>query len=68
MGVLWVSTGGVYNEGSEKPAEVGVMLGSAVAMTLAVWFGSNLARPIGAVMSAAYVAFLVLEFALMHSV
>ena len=68
IGILWVSTGGVYNEGSVKPAEIGVMLGSAVAMTLAVWFGAKFARPIGAAMLAAYIAFLVLEFTVIHQV
>ena len=68
MGILWVSTGGVYDEGSVKPAEIGVMLGSAVAMTLTVWFGAKFARPIGAAMLAAYIAFLVLEFTVIHQV
>ena len=68
MGILWVSTGGVYDQGSVKPAEIGVMFGSAVAMTLTVWFGARFARSIGAAMLAAYIAFLVLEFTVIHDV
>jgi Ca2+/Na+ antiporter len=41
IGILWVITDGNYNEGSVKPAEIGVMLGSAVVMTLTVWFGAK---------------------------
>lgn len=68
VGVLWVSTGGNYNQGSVKPAELGVMFGSAVVMNLTVWFGSPWARWIGAGMLVAYVAFLVLEFTVIHHV
>ncbi|KAK4551721.1 hypothetical protein LTR86_010957 [Recurvomyces mirabilis] len=68
VGVLWVSTDGNYNQGSVKPAEIGVMFGSAVVMNLTVWFGSAWARYIGAGFLAAYVAFLVLEFTVIHHV
>lgn len=62
MGILWVSTGGDFDQGSVNATELGVMLGSTVAMTLTVWFGSRWIRWIGSVMLVAYVAFLVLEF------
>ena len=68
IGILWVTTDGNYNEGSVKPAEIGVMLGSAVVMLLTVWFGAKWARLIGAIMLVAYIAFLVLEFTLIHQV
>lgn len=68
IGILWVATDGNYNEGSVKPAEIGVMLGSAVVMLLTVWFGAKWARLIGAVMLVAYIAFLVLEFTVIHQV
>ena len=68
IGILWVATDGNYNEGSVKPAEIGVMLGSAVVMFLTVWFGATWARLIGAMMLVAYIAFLVLEFTLIHQV
>ena len=68
MGILWVSTDGVYDHGSVKPTEIGVMLGSAVAMTLTVWAPAKSARFIGATMLVAYIAFLVLEFTVIHQV
>ncbi len=68
IGILWVMTDGKYDEGSVEPAEIGVMLGSAVAMNLTVWFGSKWPRSIGAIMLLAYIAFLVLEFTVIHQV
>lgn len=68
IGILWVTTDGNYDDGSVEPAEIGVMLGSAVAMTVTVWFGSKWARLIGAIMLLAYIAFLVLEFTVIHQV
>jgi len=68
IGVLWVTTDGDYNDGTVEPAEIGVMLGSAVVMFLTVWFGAKWARLIGAMMLVAYIAFLVLEFTLIHQV
>ena len=68
IGILWVITGGDYEEGSVKPAEIGVMLGSAVVMTLTIWFGAKWTRLIGGTMLVAYIAFLVLEFTLIHQV
>jgi Ca2+/Na+ antiporter len=39
MGVLWVSTGGAFDQGSVNATELGVMLGTTVAMTVTrlVW-------------------------------
>ena len=67
-GILWVATDGNYNEGSVEPAEIGVMLGSAVVMTLTVWFGAKWCRLIGTLMLLAYIAFLILEFTVIHPV
>lgn len=68
IGILWVATDGHYDQGSVAPAEVGVMLGSAALMLLTVWLGKRWARAMGVVMLIAYVAFLVLEFAVIHRV
>lgn len=68
MGILWVSTGGAFDQGSVNATEVGVMLGSTVAMTLTVWFGARWIRWIGSVMLVAYIVFLILEFTLIRSV
>jgi hypothetical protein len=39
MGVLWVSTGGAFDQVSVNATELGVMLGTTVAMTVTrlVW-------------------------------
>jgi len=44
------------------PAELGVMLGSTVAMTLTVWFGSKWSRWIGGVKLVDYIVWLVSGF------
>lgn len=68
MGVLWISTDGIYNNGFVKPAEICVMLGSTLAMTLTVWFGAKFARAIGAAMLVGYIVFLILEFTVIHQI
>lgn len=62
MGIIWLSTGGEFDQGSINTAELGVMLGSTLAMTFVVWFGAHWSRALGAIMLLAYIAFLVLEF------
>ena len=68
MGITWVSTGGKFDQGSVNAAELGVMLGSTVALTLVVWFGARWSRFLGVVMLLAYIAFLVLEFTVIRKV
>jgi len=68
MGITWVSTGGKFDQGSVNAAELGVMLGSAIAMTFVVWFGARWSRFLGVVMLLAYIAFLVLEFTVIRKV
>jgi Ca2+/H+ antiporter len=68
MGILWVSTGGSFNQGSVNVPELVVMLGSTAAMTLTVWFGSRWSRWIGPLMLLAYIVFLVLEFTIIRRV
>ena len=68
LGILWVSTDGNYDAGSVKPAEIGVLLGSSVAMTATVWYGEHWARVIGGVMLVCYIAFIILEFTVIHAV
>ncbi|KAK5114378.1 hypothetical protein LTR85_010200 [Meristemomyces frigidus] len=68
LGILWTSTDGDLNEGSVNPAEIGVMLGSTVWMTATLWLGADWARYVGAAMLVAYVAFIVLEFAVIRQV
>lgn len=68
IGVLWLSTGGEYDEGSTNAIELGVMVGSTVAMALIVWLDLSWSRWLGAAMLVAYVAFLVLEFTTIRKV
>ncbi|KAK4543080.1 hypothetical protein LTR36_005857 [Oleoguttula mirabilis] len=68
LGILWTATDGELNAGSVNPAEIGVMLGSTVWMTATIWFDARWARYIGAAMLVAYVAFIVLEFAVIRQV
>jgi hypothetical protein len=44
------------------------MLGSTVLMAFLVWFGERFRMISGVLMLLAYIAFLVLEFALIHKV
>lgn len=62
MGITWVSTGGNFDQGSVNTVELGVMLGSTIAMTLVVWFGARWSRFLGLAMQLAYIVFLVMEF------
>ena len=68
MGIVWVATAGEFDAGSVNAAEVGVMMGSTVALTATVWFEAKRIRCIGAAMLVAYVVFLVLEFTLIRKV
>ena len=68
MGITWVSTGGKFDQGSVNAAELGVMLGSTIAITFVVWFGARWSRYLGAMMLLAYIAFLVLEFTVIRKV
>jgi Ca2+/Na+ antiporter len=68
MGILWTSTDGDLDQGSVNPAEIGVMLGSTVLMTITIWLGSKWVRYVGAAMLAAYIAFIVLEFTIIRPV
>ena len=68
MGIVLVVTAGEFDAGSVNAAELGVMMGSTVAVTATVWFGGNWSRWIGGAMFAAYIVFLVLEFTLIRKV
>ncbi|KAI5207195.1 hypothetical protein AUEXF2481DRAFT_69224 [Aureobasidium subglaciale EXF-2481] len=66
MGILWVSTAGTFDKGTVNVIEMGVLLGSTLFMTLIVWFGARWSRLAGMIMLVGYVAFLVLEFTVIH--
>ena len=66
MGIVLVVTAGEFDAGSVNAAELGVMMGSTVALTATVWFGAKWSRWIGAAMLIAYIVFLVLEFTIIR--
>lgn len=76
MGVFWVSADGSVGQDYVNVAELGIMLGSTVAMTATVWcqpLWSRLLGPswnvyMGGLMLLGYIAFLVLEFTVIRSV
>lgn len=68
IGIVLVVTAGNFDAGSVNAAELGVMMGSTVALTATVWFGAKWSRWIGAAMLMAYIAFLVLEFTVIRKV
>lgn len=68
MGIVLVVTAGKFGAGSVNVAELGVMMGSTVALTATVWFGAQWSRWIGAAMLIAYIVFLVLEFTVIRKV
>lgn len=68
MGIVLVVTGGEFDSGSVNATELGVMMGSTVALTATVWFGAKWSRWIGGAMLLAYIAFLILEFTVIRKV
>lgn len=68
MGVVLVVTAGAFDAGSVNATELGVMMGSTVALTATIWFGAYWSRWIGAAMLIAYIVFLVLEFTVIRKV
>ncbi|KAF7351901.1 hypothetical protein MVEN_01151800 [Mycena venus] len=68
LGIIMVDTSGKFNDGNVKIPELAVLWGSTLGFTLTVWFGGKFSRWIGAVMLLCYVAFIVLEFTVIHSV
>lgn len=67
-GVVMLDTSGEFEHGNVTVPELGVLWGSTLAFTLTIWFGGRFCRGIGVGMLVAYVAFVVLEFAVVHGV
>lgn len=68
MGIVLVVTAGEFDAGSVNVAELGVMMGSSLALTATVWYGAKWNRWIGGAMLIAYIIFLVLEFTIIRKV
>lgn len=67
-GIIMVDTKGSLDGGNVTIPELGVLWVSTLALALTVWFGARFSRWIGALMLACYVAFIVLEFTVIHRV
>ncbi|KAJ6786962.1 hypothetical protein PWT90_04599 [Aphanocladium album] len=65
-GIVMAASKGELNHGSIELFELAVLWVSTAAFTLTVWFGARFARWIGGAMLVAYVAFIVLEFTVVH--
>lgn len=67
-GIVMLDTSGKVDGGNVSVAELGVLWGSTLAFTLTVWFGARFGRWIGAVMLVSYLAFIILDFTVIHGV
>ncbi|WEW58024.1 hypothetical protein PRK78_003491 [Emydomyces testavorans] len=67
-GIVMLDTSGHFERGNVNIAELGVLWGSTLAFTATIWFGGRFCQWIGAAMLIAYVAFIVLEFTVIHNV
>lgn len=68
VGIIMVDTKGTLDDGNVTIPELVVLWCSTLALTLTVWFGAKFGRWIGAVMLVGYVAFIILEFTVVHRV
>jgi Ca2+/Na+ antiporter len=68
MGIIMVQTEGEFDAGLVKIPELCVMWGSTLAFTATIWFGGRWSRWIGGAMLACYIAFIILEFTVIHRV
>jgi Ca2+/H+ antiporter len=62
-GIVLLDTKGSFQNGSVGVLELGVLWGSTVAFTATIWVGARYCRWIGGLMMVGYIAFVVLEFA-----
>ncbi|KHN99870.1 Sodium/calcium exchanger membrane region [Metarhizium album ARSEF 1941] len=67
-GIVLISTRGELDKGTVTIGELAVLWLSTLAFTVTVWFGGTGAKVIGVVMVLGYVAFIVLEYAVIHRV
>jgi len=68
LGVIWAGSDGTYQGGEIASSEIAVMLTSAVLLTVTVLLQGRFTRLMGWVMLLIYIAFLVLEFTVIHRV
>ena len=66
LGIIWLVTDGEYDGQALAPAEIAVMFGSTVVLTITILLGGRFARVIGVVTFIGYLVFITLEFTVIH--
>lgn len=67
-GIIMTDTKGVLDGGNVTIPELAVLWLSTAAFTATVWFGAKYSRLIGGIMLVSYIAFIVLEFTVIHGI
>jgi Ca2+/H+ antiporter len=67
-GIVMLDTSGKFEKGNVNIPELGILWGSTLVFTVTIWFGEGFCLWIGAAMLIGYVAFIVLEFTVIHGV
>lgn len=67
-GIIMIDTEGALNGGNVTIPELAVLWASTAAFTATVWFGARFSRWIGGAMVVGYIAFILLEFTVIHGV
>ncbi|KAL5116588.1 hypothetical protein ACEQ8H_005466 [Pleosporales sp. CAS-2024a] len=68
LGIVMIDTNGPFAHQSVNLVELAVLWASTLAFTATIWFGARLDRWIGCAMIAAYMAFIFMEFTVIHKV
>lgn len=67
-GIIMIDTKGDLDGGNVNISELVILWASTAAFTATVWFGATFSRWIGGIMVVCYIAFIVLEFTVIHGV
>lgn len=67
-GIIMIQSNGHLDGGNVTLTELAVLWVSTVAFTTTIWFGVKYVRWIGAAMLVGYIAFIVLEFTVIHGI
>jgi Ca2+/Na+ antiporter len=68
LGIIMLDTSGEFVNGNVSIPELGILWASTLAFTVTVWAGGRFSRLVGAAMLVCYVAFIILEFTVIHAV
>ncbi|KAJ6439018.1 Ca2+ transporter [Purpureocillium lavendulum] len=67
-GIVMIDTKGTLDSGNVAVSELAVLWASTATFTATVWFGAKHARWIGGAMVVAYIAFIIVEFTVIHGI